>query len=101
MYSPDFFARTPERVYLVETKSQEQMIHPNVRRKLRAAVAWCANINRLPTEKRGNREWHYALVGEESFHAWRNRNARMDDLLDYARVRPEQGMDGQLKLGLG
>lgn len=101
LYSPDFFVRTANRIYLVETKSQEQMMHPNVRRKLRAAVAWCAGINRLPAEKRAGCEWHYALIGEESFYAWRNRHAQMDDLLDYARIRPEEAVDSQLKLGIG
>jgi hypothetical protein len=52
-YSPDFLVRTENAVYLVETKGQEQTIHPNVQRKLKAALAWCERINNLTEEQRG------------------------------------------------
>ena len=39
-YSPDFLVRTASATYLVETKAQQQTIHPNVQRKLKAASAW-------------------------------------------------------------
>ena len=51
-YSPDFLVRTAGAVYLVETKGQEQTIHPNVQRKLKAALAWCERINNLTEEQR-------------------------------------------------
>ncbi len=51
IYSPDFLVRTAGAVYLVETKGQEQTIHPNVQPKLKAALAWCDRINNLTDKK--------------------------------------------------
>ncbi len=86
-YFPDFLVRTADAVYLAETKAQQQVDHPNVQRKLRAAATWCARINALDPALRGEREWHYALVGETLFHGWRANGARLGELLAYARVR--------------
>lgn len=94
-YIPDFFVRTSEVIYLVETKAQQQLSHPNVQRKLRAATAWCERINALPPEQRGERTWHYALVGESAFHEWRNNAARLADLLAFARVRTPATREAQ------
>ncbi|MBN8727624.1 MAG: DEAD/DEAH box helicase family protein [Xanthomonadales bacterium] len=98
-YFPDFLVRTSEGIYLVETKAEQQVIHPNVQRKLRAAATWCARINGLPGELRGGREWHYALVGESVFFDWRDKGARLADLLAFARVRaPDAGVQARLEL---
>lgn len=86
-YFPDFLVRTSEAIYLVETKAEQQVIHPNVQRKLRAAATWCARINDLSAELRDGREWRYALVGESVFFDWRGQGARLGDLLAFARVR--------------
>ncbi|HEX7917212.1 DEAD/DEAH box helicase family protein [Rudaea sp.] len=86
-YIPDFVARTSDTLYLVETKAQQQVSHPNVQRKLKAASTWCERINALPIAERDGLTWHYALVGESQFHEWRQKNARLSELLDYARVR--------------
>lgn len=86
-YSPDFLVRTHEAIYLVETKAQQQTIHPNVQRKLKAAVAWCGRINELPTSSRAERNWHYVLLGQDMFNDWRGKSARLSELLDFARVR--------------
>lgn len=99
-YSPDFLVRTNEAVYLVETKAQQQTIHPNVQRKLKAAVAWCGRINSLEAELRGNCVWHYVLLGEAQFYEWRDKAARMAELLNFARVRPNIGSLGQQTLQL-
>ena len=98
-YSPDFVVRVSDRVYLVETKAQQQILHPNVQRKLRAAAAWCERINAIPGDLRNGLEWHYALVGEDVFFEWRQRGARLADLLDFARVRTS-GRESQQKLRL-
>lgn len=86
-YFPDFLVRTDEAIYLVETKAEQQVIHPNVQRKLRAAATWCARINDLPDDLRGGREWRYVLVGESVFFDWRDKGARLAELLAFARVR--------------
>ena len=99
-YFPDFLARTADGIYLAETKSQQQTTHPNVQRKLKAAAAWCARINDLPPELRGDRLWHYALVGESVFYDWKKNGARLGELLAFSRVRPALRADAQGDLAL-
>jgi len=85
-YSPDFLVRTLDSVYLVETKAQQQTIHPNVQRKLKAALAWCGRINTLTPEQRGSAPWHYVLLAENVVYEWQG--AHLVELLNYARLRP-------------
>ena len=91
-YSPDFLIRThagtASAIYLVETKAQAQTIHPNVQRKLKAAVAWCERINQLAPEHRGGLPWHYVLLAEDAVYEWQGKGARLAELLDFARLRP-------------
>lgn len=87
-YSPDFLVRTKDAVYLVETKAQQQTIHPNVQRKRKAALAWCERINVLTAEQRGSVPWHYVLLAESVLVEWQAKGARLAELLDYARLRP-------------
>lgn len=87
-YSPDFLVRTDSAVYLVETKAQEQTIHPNVQRKLKAALAWCERINGLSASERGGPPWQYVLLAENVLLEWQAKGARLAELLDYARLRP-------------
>lgn len=86
-YIPDFLVRTADAIYLVETKAQEQVSHPNVQRKLKAATTWCERINALDLQQRGDRVWYYALVGESLFHDWREKGARLGELLAFSRAR--------------
>jgi type III restriction enzyme len=95
-YSPDFLVRVQDYVYLAETKAQQQIKHPNVQRKLKAALAWCERINHLPAERRMGREWRYALLGEAQFYEWRDKGARLPECLDFARLRPIE--PGQIKI---
>ncbi len=87
-YSPDFLVRTADAVYLVETKAQQQTIHPNVQRKRKAALAWCERINGLSAEQRCSAPWHYVLLAEDVVLEWQAKGARLAELLDYARLRP-------------
>jgi len=96
-YSPDFLVRTQSAIYLVETKAQAQMNHPNVQRKQRAAVAWCDRINELTLEQRQKCDWHYVLLGEDLFYEWRDKNARLDELLHFAKLR---SLDEKKQAGL-
>jgi len=97
-YSPDFMVRTDSAVYLVETKAQQQTIHPNVQRKLKAAMAWCERINGLTAEQRGGLPWHYVLLAENVLLEWQAKGARLAELLDYARLRPLADGSSQGKL---
>ena len=97
-YSPDFLVRTKDAVYLVETKAQQQTIHPNVQRKLKAALAWVARINGLGAEQRGGAPWHYVLLREDVVKDWQAKGARLADLLDFARLRPLANASQQVSL---
>lgn len=89
-YSPDFLLRTPTHVYLVETKSQSMLSQGDVRRKKRAAVAWCEKVNLLPLEQRNLREWAYCLLGEKLFFQFRDAGASMHEMLEFSKVRNDQ-----------
>jgi type III restriction enzyme len=97
-YCPDFLVRTRDAIYLVETKAQQQTVHPNVRRKLRAAVAWCERINTLAPEHRQGLPWHYVLLGEDAVNEWQGKGAHLAELLDFARLRPQGSADLQSSL---
>lgn len=87
-YSPDFLVRTEHAIYLAETKAAQQVAHPNVQRKLKAALAWCERINALPPEHRQGLPWHYVLLSEPVVLEWQAKGAHLAELLDYARLRP-------------
>jgi type III restriction enzyme len=95
-YSPDFFVRAGRTIYLVETKAQGQLTSPNVLRKRKAAVAWCDRINGLAPEERSDAEWHYVLLGEDTFYGWRDKGGSMSDLFAFAKLRPVENK-GQAK----
>ena len=99
-YFPDFLMRTADGIYLVETKAQGQLSSPNVQRKLKAAATWCERINGLPAELRGDRPSHYALVGESLFWDWKQKGARVGELLAFSRVRPALSAAAQGDLAL-
>ncbi len=90
-YSPDFLVRTDADVYVVETKAQSAMSDGNVKRKQRAALAWCEQVNLLPAQQRDERDWHYVLLGESIIRSWHAKSARATELLDYARLRRSDG----------
>jgi type III restriction enzyme len=98
-YSPDFLVRTQGAVFLVETKAQDQTIHPNVIRKQKSALGWCDRINALTPAQRQSPPWHYVLLGEQAVKEWKDKNAHLTDLLAYARLRPMEGALGQGSLG--
>ncbi|MDT7834596.1 DEAD/DEAH box helicase family protein [Aquabacterium sp. OR-4] len=87
-YSPDFLVRTAEGIWLVETKAQDQVSHPNVQRKRRAAVAWCERISALPAAQRSERPWHYVLLGEDLVVEWQGQGGTLAELLYLQRLRP-------------
>jgi type III restriction enzyme len=97
-YSPDFLVRTEDAIYLLETKAQQQAIHPNVQRKLKAAVGWCERINHLPHEHRQGLPWHYVLLTENVVDEWHNKGAHLAELLHFARLRPQVDLTAQQRL---
>lgn len=90
MYSPDFLVRVEGSVYVVETKSQRDLANENVLRKQRASISWCEQINGLDGSQRDDCVWAYVLLGEGSVREWRRGNARVSELLEYARLRKKE-----------
>ena len=89
-YCPDFFVRTAGNIYLVETKAQGQLNHPNIKRKKKAAMAWCERINNLAADQRSNRAWCYVLLGESTFYEWQDDGGDMATLLHCERLRQDK-----------
>jgi type III restriction enzyme len=87
-YHPDFLVKCGDNIYMVETKGQDRVNTPNVKRKKRAAVAWCDKINTLEPAQRGNAEWHYVLLAEDVFYEWCDKGTSIHDMLEFARLRP-------------
>lgn len=86
-YYPDFIVETKDKIYIVETKAEDQINHPNVQKKRLSALNWIARVNALPVEKRGNKEWEYVIIGDTFFHDWRDKNASVVEMLEYAKLR--------------
>lgn len=61
-------------------------------------LGWCGRINELPPEHRSNLPWHYVLLGEDAVHEWQGKGARLADLLDHARLRPQADHTLQMQL---
>ena len=85
-YSPDFLVRTATEIYIVETKAQNNLSDENVRRKERAAIAWCEQINDLEPSMRSDRGWHYVLAGEKSVDTWHNAHESVSAFLAAMRL---------------
>lgn len=87
-YYPDFLVRGNNgKIYIVETKAQDQISHPNVQKKQVSAVNWISRVNALPAEMRSNAEWEYVLIGDAFFHDWQKKNASVVEMLEFAKLR--------------
>ena len=74
-YYPDFLVRTKEAIFLAETKAQTMLPLPDIKRKRKAAIAWCDKINELTEDQRSGKVWGYALIGESLFYEFRRKGA--------------------------
>ena len=97
-YIPDFAVRIGNDNYLVETKAQDQISHPNIIRKKRAALRWVEKINSLSPEMRENITWHYVLLGDATFYEWKNKNMTIGELLDFSEIRNNEEINFTGKL---
>ncbi|MBI4721604.1 MAG: DEAD/DEAH box helicase family protein [Candidatus Stahlbacteria bacterium] len=68
-YEVDFVVKTPDKMYLVETKADKDIESPNVAVKARAAVAWCEQASTLLPLKEYNQpqNWEYLILSEGIF----------------------------------
>jgi type III restriction enzyme len=96
-YFPDFLVRCANgQVYMVETKAEDQLMDQNVQRKYASALYWIDKVNKLPPEKRDNVVWNYVLLGEAFFEDWKKRGATMEEILEFAKLRPKKTNGGML-----
>jgi DNA invertase Pin-like site-specific DNA recombinase len=102
-----WFESTPQEKFMLniafgQSKYYVDNLSENVRRGIRQKLRrgefpgkppiGCLNEPRLRTmEKHANREWHYVLLSETTFYEWRDKNARMAEMLDFARLREQTG----------
>jgi type III restriction enzyme len=73
-----------------------QVIQADVMWKKIAAVAWCERLNQLPPEQRSGRMWNYCLLGENLFYEFRDKGDSMEEIVQFARVRPKAGEKSEL-----
>ena len=90
-YYPDFMLRTARTIYLVETKATAYLNDENVQRKQKGALDWLGTLNELPSELRGDREWKYALVGENAFYTLHKGGANIAEILEQSLLTQEIG----------
>ena len=90
-YHPDFLVRcNNSKIYVVETKAQDQISHPNVQKKQISALSWVERVNRLPAELRSNAEWSYVIVSDTFFADWKSKNASIIEMFEFAKLRSKQ-----------
>ena len=85
-YHPDFIVCTADKVYIIETKSDDRVMDKNVQKKKLATVEWCKKINQLDDENRMNRVWEYVLLSESSFYLLQRNGATLDDICRMNKV---------------
>jgi len=68
-YEIDFLIKTPEKMYLLETKATKEIDAPNTAIKARAAIAWCDQASTVapPTDHQQPQSWEYLLLSESLF----------------------------------
>jgi type III restriction enzyme len=60
-YIPDFVAETPDTIYMIETKAEDQINSPEVQNKKKAAETWCASASARKAQNNG-KPWKYLLI---------------------------------------
>ena len=64
-YVPDFVAETTNKIYMIETKAENQISSPEVQNKKKAAEAWCGYASEHNAKNDG-KPWKYLLIGHET-----------------------------------
>ncbi len=72
-------------MYLVETKAEKDVNNTNVQQKRRATIDWIDKINQLKPEDRLYSQWHYVLLGENTFYELSEKGADTVDILEYEK----------------
>ncbi|MDI9348660.1 MAG: DEAD/DEAH box helicase family protein [Candidatus Symbiobacter sp.] len=81
-YTPDFLVRCGDKIFVVETKSDDRMGNEDVKLKQKAAEFIYARINSLPPKDRDDKTWHYRLLSQSEFEDSQKRGQLLKDILD-------------------
>ena len=92
-YFPDFIIKTKDKMYIVETKAEDEMQKAEgneknlIVLKARAAVSWCKTASQviLPDQPQ---EWEYFMLSEKTFNE--NRQLSFDAMADLGRLDLER-----------
>ena len=89
-YSPDFYVRTKDFIYIVETKAEKDKSNPNVKQKRYASLDFVKRINELAPEYRNDREWSYVIVDDSTFNALSSKGGSADDIFEYSKLTKDK-----------
>jgi type III restriction enzyme len=85
-YSPDFVVKTNDKIFVVETKAQDNLSNENVKLKQLATVDWIGRVNQLKPEDRMNAVWEYVLLGENTFGSLKDKGASILEIFEYTKI---------------
>jgi type III restriction enzyme len=85
-YSPDFVVKTKEKIYIIETKAQENLSTENVKMKQLATLDWVDRVNQLNPEDRMSVIWEYVLLGEQTFDSLSEKGASLPEICEYVKI---------------
>ncbi|OHA12214.1 MAG: hypothetical protein A3J10_00800 [Candidatus Sungbacteria bacterium RIFCSPLOWO2_02_FULL_54_10] len=88
-YFPDFIIKTKDKMYIVETKAEDEMQKAEgneknlIVLKARAAVSWCKTASQVSLANQPQ-QWEYLMLSEKTFNE--NRQLGFDALMNFARL---------------
>ena len=97
-YFPDFMVKLDKDIYLVETKAEKDTDNSNVLSKKRSALTFVRKINELKDADRMDCAWHYVILSDSLFQTYRANGANTKEMLDFAKIKHKDTVEGQLLL---
>lgn len=98
-YFPDFVVKTKEKMYIVETKAEDEMREAVedqkhlVALKAKAALSWCQTAGKVNIENQP-KEWEYIVVSEKTFK--NNSQLGFGALMEICRMDTKRLIDSHL-----
>jgi len=92
-YFPDFAVKTKDKMYLVETKSEDEIQKAEgnekalIVLKAKAAISWCKTASKVILENQP-REWEYFILSEKTFAD--NNQLSFDGIVSLGRLDTER-----------
>jgi len=101
-YFPDFVVKTKEKMYLVETKSEDEIQKAEgnekalIALKAKAAISWCKTASKVVLENQPQ-EWEYFILSERTFK--NNKQLSFNGIISLGKLDTERlitGNEGRL-----